>query len=609
MNLLHVSMHIKIKPRQFSLSFFLLVISGLLYAKDTAKVITQESFSLIGEPAYPEDFKHFIYVNPDAPKGGVLRLAAIGTYDTLNPYSAIGRPPEGIYMIHDRLMTRSVDEPVTLYPVIAKNIQYPSDLQWVAFDLNPQARFHDDKPVTAEDVVFTFNLLKTSGSAFIKNNYRDVLSAKADGAHRVIFQLGAGRGIRLLAFIAFMPVMAKHFWQGRSFDAGLTQLPVGSGPMKISKIKLGRSIVYERVKNYWGADLPTHKGLYNFDTVKIDYYRDNHASIEAFRAGLYDFRYEFDVKAWRQNYNFSAAKKAQVIKETAPFIHPPGMKAFVFNTRKALFKDRQVRMALLELFDFEWINKHFLYSEYQRTTSFFENTPLKAQGLPSPEELNILEPFRKVLPAELFTHAPILPVSNGSGNNRNSKHAAIQRLEHVGWVLRNGVMTNKDTGKPFVFSLLVDSAAEERIVAPFKKNLADIGIKMIIKVLDISQYRKRIKNFDFDIASWHFFHSPFPGAEQVNNWSSLAANKLTSNNVAGVNNPAVDELVERIKQATHYDDVVHLTKALDRVLLWGCYVIPKWHINIINMAYWSHLRRPKAGHPYYPVLEAMWHAD
>ncbi len=571
------------------------------------KLITRNNLPLIGEADYPDDFQHFNYVNPHAPKGGTLKLAAIGTFDTLNQYNAKGRAAAGLYTLYDRLMVRSADEPYTLYPLVAKNIEYPEGYAWVAFNLNPQARFHDGRPLTSEDVVFTFNMLKESGSPFVKNNFRDVISANAETPHRVVFQLGGGRGIKLLAYIAFIPIMSKDYWKNRSFDAGLTTPPLNSGPMKIKELQLGRSITFERIKDYWAANLPVMKGQYNFDQVHIDYYRDSHAAMEAFRAGLYDFRYEFDTKTWHDSYNFPAVRKKQVITENVPNLHPPGMKALVFNTRIPLFKDKHVRQALIQMFDFEWINKYLLHANEKRTTSFFTNTPLMATGLPSLGELQLLTPFKKQLPEELFKLPPTLPVSDASGNSRKNKKIAVQLLKQGGWQLKDGKMYNKEADHFFSFTLLLDSPRTERVILPFRKNLASIGVIMNVQTLDISQYRKRIKEFDFEMASWHFIHSPFPGSEQANNWSSLAADEPRSNNLAGVKNPAVDMLVNRLREASEYNQIVDVTKALDRVLLWGHHVIPLWHNNHNHIAYWNYLDRPRTGNPHYHILETMWH--
>ncbi|WP_263322212.1 extracellular solute-binding protein [Endozoicomonas sp. Mp262] len=576
-------------------------------AEQATKVHIRYSLSLIGDAAYSDNFQHFDYVNPDAPKGGTLKLAAIGTFDTLNSYNTKGRAASGLYTIHDRLMTRSADEPYTLYPLIAKSFEHPDDYGWVAFNMNPLARFDDRRPITSEDVVFTFKMLQESGSPFIKNILRDVISVSNPSPDKVIFHLGPGRGIKVMAYLAFIPVMPKHYWQGRSFSTGLTTPPVSSGPMRVKELQLGRSITYEKVKNYWAENLPVRKGLFNFDQIKIDYYRDSHAAMEAFRAGLYNFRYEFDTKTWYESYDFRAVQKGEVIKENVPNLHPPGMSSLVFNTRIPLFKNRPVRKALLQVFDFEWINNYLLHSNETRTTSFFSNTPLMATGLPSPGELKLLVPYKSQLPPELFTLPPSLPVSDGNGNSRNHKKTAIQLLKQAGWHLDKGKMRHRETNQLFSFTLLLDSPGAERVTQPFKKSLADIGITMNIQTLDVSQYRKRIKEFNFEMASWHFIHSPFPGSEQTNNWSSSAAKEPGSNNLAGVNQPIVDKLVKQLREASTYDEIIDVTKALDRVLLWNYYVIPRWHDNQNHIAYWHDLDRPRTGNPHYHVLEAMWH--
>lgn len=379
--------------------------------------------------------------------------------------------------------------------------------------------------------------------------------------------------------------------------------------MKVSAVKLGQSITYERVKNYWGGELASRKGLYNFDRIHVNYYRNLQTAREAFKIGQVDISYVFDAKAWHEQFTFDATRKKQVIKETLPFLRPPGMKGLVFNTRRSLFQDRRVREALLHLYDFQWINQHLMHGHAQRTRSFFAHTPMMATGLPSAAELALLQPYQQTLPACFFTTVPALPDSNGSGCDRASKSKAIALLAQAGWRLSNGKMAHEITGKPFTFTILADSFEAERLIMPFRKALASIGIQVKIQTLDISQYRNRIKTFDFDMVSWCFFHSPFLGAEQANSWSSQAADERHSNNLAGVKHPAIDALVNRLRQPLSYDDMVTTGRALDRLLLWGIYMIPQWHSEKVHVAYWQHIERPKTGRPFYPILESMWESS
>ncbi len=591
---------------QLTLLLAVLACENILANQSQVPIYHTSTFSLIGEAKYPDHFPHYDYVNAKAPKGGTLNWAESGTYDTLNPYNSKGRSAYGLYWIYDRLMTPSADEPYTLYPLLARQLHYPASLAWVTFDLHEHARFHDGKPLTAEDVVFSFDLLKQQGSPFIKNNLRDVISATTHTPYKVTFHLEKGAGKKVLAFIALSPVFPKHIWKDQPFDVALTSPPVGSGPMKVSAVKLGQFITYERVKNYWGAELASRKGLYNFDRIHVNYYRNLQTAREAFKTGQVDISYVFDAKTWHEQFNFSAVRKKQVIKETLPFFRLPGMKGLVFNTRRPLFQDRRVREALLHLYDFKWINQHLMHGDAQRTQSFFTHTPMMATGLPSEAELALLQPFKQMFPASFFTTSPSLPACNGSGCDRANKIKAITLLAEAGWRLNKGKMIHEATGQPFTFTLLVDSSDGERLTMPFRKTLASIGIQASIQTLDISQYRNRIKVFDFDMVSWYFFHSPFLGGEQANSWSSQAADELRSNNLAGIKHPAIDALVNRLREPLSYDDMVTTGQALDRLLLWGIYMIPQWHSDKIYVAYWQHIERPKTGKPFYPVLESMW---
>ncbi|PJE80822.1 Oligopeptide-binding protein AppA [invertebrate metagenome] len=571
-------------------------------------IIHTTRLSLVGESSYSPDFSHFRYANPNAPKGGTLKLASIGTFDTFNPYNGKGRIADGLFALYNNLMIRSYDEPYSLYPLIASSIEYSRDYAWVAFNLNPKARFHDGMPITADDVVYTLSLLKEKGSPFIQGNYKTIEKTVAETPHRVVFHLAEERGIKTLAFLGYLPVLPRHFWEKHDFSTTLTTIPIGSGPVRIKSFKQGQSIVYERVKDYWAQELPVNKGLHNFDEVQISYFRDSHASLEAFRAGLYDFRYEYDPKNWHHGYHFPAVKKGQVICESLPFHFPPGMSAFVFNTRKPLFQNRQVRQAIAGMLNFPWINQMLLYSGYKRTQSFFTNTGLVATGLPTDAEKQLLRPFKNYLPSDVFTD-PLTYQATPTYSLREQQQTAIRLLKEAGWELRKGKMTHLKTGKPMTFTIIIELPRAERVVMPFKKNLASIGITMQVQIIDQSHYRKRVKSFDFDMADWHFWHSEFLGAEQKNNWHSQAASTPQSNNIIGIDNPAIDRLTELLSTASEYGASVVPAQALDRVLRQGYYVIPKWYSPTTNIAYWNHLVRPTTGTPWFPIVNAWWHRD
>ena len=590
----------------FILLFFF---SNLTIAENTPKkIIIKKSISLIGEAGYPDDFSHFNYVNPDAPKGGTLKLASIGTFDSLNQYATKGRSPDFLFMQYDRLMTRAQDEPYTFYPQAAINVEYPEDLSWIAFNLNPNGRFHDGKPISAEDVVFTLELLKNQSSPFLKKTYMAAVSAKATSALRVEFKIDEKyRTVKAAALLAFLPVLPKHFWQGRDFSH--SNLTLGSGPMRVAQVNPGHSITYERVDNYWGKDLPVNRGQFNFSKMRIDYYRDNNAALEAFSAGAYDLRIESDPRNWHQKYNFPAIKKGEIIKEDITLLHPHGMSALVFNSRRAMFSDRKVRLALNYLFNFEWSNKQLLHNEYRRTSSYYINTGLAATGLPEGEELELLNEFRDQLPPEIFTQPPEQPVSDVSGVNRKNQKIALKLLKDAGWQLKGKHMTHIATGQVMEFELLLASATMERVFIPYSKSLAKVGIKMNVQTVDDSRFRKRAKSFDFDLVEWHFWHSSFPGIEQTNTWSSASADEQGSNNIAGVKNPVIDQLLDRFKQVSGYEDIVPTCRAIDRILLWNQYVIPKWYKNEIYVAYRNYLNHPPQQNLNWFNASVWWHKD
>ncbi len=555
--------------------------------------LKQRSIALIGLPKYTDDFLHFQYANPNAPKGGMLKLAGVGSFDSLNQYATKGQPPDYLFTIYDRLMTRSQDEPYTLYPQIAVDVEYPEDFSWVAFNINPAACFHDGHPVTAEDIVFTAKTLKQNGPPFFKRVFQYLSGVEATSSHRVQFDMHeSNRTIKSIALLAHLPVLPKHFWQDKNFGQSTMTPPLGSGPMKIARVIPGKSITYQRVEDYWGSNLPVNKGLFNFDTIQIDYYRDNHAALEAFAAGAYDLRIEGDARNWHQKYNFPAIQKGDIVKEKLKLKHPHGMNALVFNTRKSLFQNRKVRIALNLLFNFEWINKSLLYSEYQHTNSFYVNSPMASLSPPSTGELKLLQQYKELLPPEILHEVFEQPESDHNGQNRHNKIRALQLLNEAGWQLKHGEIRHTVTNQPMVFELLVSPASSERLFASYRKALAEVGIHMNIKVLDHSLFRKLAQRFDFYMIDWHFWHSSFPGIEQQHSWSSQAANEQGSNNLAGVKDPVIDNLLTLFNHVNHYQESIDICKAMDRILLWKNYMIPKWHKDKIFIAYRKNLKHP-----------------
>ncbi|QXH86986.1 extracellular solute-binding protein [Pseudomonas shahriarae] len=580
------------------------IISGLLFCAQ-AVAAPQHALTLYDEPPkYPANFKHVDYVNPDAPKGGTFREAAMGSFDSLNPFISKGVPADNITLVYDTLAQQGLDEPITEYGLIAGKIEKAPDNSWVRFYLRPEARFHDGHPVHAEDVVFTFETLITQGSPIYRTYYADVAEVIAEDPLRVLFKFKHTSNRELPLILGQLPVLPKHWWAGRDFAKSSLEIPLGSGPYKVAEVKPGRSIRYERVKDYWGKDLPVNKGLYNFDYRVSDYYRDSTVALEALKAGQFDYWQEMTAKNWANAYNVPAVAEGRLIKEELPNGNPTGMQGFVFNIRKPMFQDVRVRKAISLLMDFEWTNKQLFNGAYTRTRSYFENSDMAATGLPSPAELAILEPLRGRIPDEAFTQAFAPAKTDASGMIRTQQREAYQLLQEAGWRIVDDKMVDT-TGKPVSIEFMLAQTDFERILLPFKRNLADLGIELVIRRVDVSQYVNRVRSRDFDMMVGSFPQSSSPGNEQREFWQSSSADKPGSRNYIGLKDPAIDELVEQLINADSRNSLVAHAKALDRVLQFGYYVIPNWHIKTYRVAYWNHLGHPKVP-PRYDVGIATW---
>lgn len=545
-----------------------------------------------GAPKYGPDFRHFDYVNPDAPKGGTVIFPAIGTFDSLNPYILKGVPAAGLGLVFQTLTVQSQDEPFSEYAEIAESILVPEDRSWVAFDLRPQARWHDGRPITVEDVIFSFDTLKSKGHPFYRAYYRNVVKAEKIGERRVRFLFEGGTNRELPLIVGQLPVLPKHYYEGRDFERANLDAPLGSGPYRVERVDAGRTIVYRRVTDWWGADLPVNRGRYNFDEIRYEYYRDSDVALEAFKAGQYDIRLENTAKLWATGYDSPALERGWIVKKEIPVEQPAGMQGFVFNTRREIFRDPRVRAALAYAFDFEWTNRTLFYGAYTRTDSYFENSELEAEGLPGPAELALLEPFRDRLPAEVFTSRYEPPKTDGSGNLREQLRTALRMLREAGWDVRDGRLVQLASGMPMRFEILLVNPAFERIVGPFVQNLARLGIEASVRTVDTAQYENRVNQFDFDMIVGVWGQSLSPGNEQRDFWSCEAANTPGSRNWAGICDPVVDALIDRIIGAPSREELVAACRALDRVLLWGHYVIPHWHIPYLRVAYWNKFGRP-----------------
>ena len=582
------------------------LVFALIWVASPALAQPKHGLSLFGDLKYPADFKHFDYVNPDAPKAGTIKYEAIGTFDSFNPFILKGVSVAGADSMFDTLMAHSDDEPASSYGLVAESVEIAPDKQSVVFNLRPQARFWDGTPITADDVVWTFDTLKAKGNPTYRRYYAYVVKAEALVPHRVKFTFRTGTNRELPSIVGDLPVLSKAYWSKRDFAKTTLDVPLGSGPYKIVDFQPGRYVVYRRVADYWGKDLPVNVGRYNFDEIRYDYYRDQSVALEAFKAGAYDIRIENVAKNWAIGYDGPALKAGWIIKDAIPNKVPQGMQAFGFNLRRPLFQDRRVREALGYLFDFEWTNKTLFYGAYKRTQSYFANSELASSGLPGPDELKILDKYRGQIPDEVFTTAFKAPTTDGSGDIRDNLHAALKLLAEAGWTVKNGKMVNAQ-GQPFQFEFLLAEPEFERVVLPFAQNLARIGIVCNVRTIDPAQYQNRMNNFDFDMTVVLFPEGPSPGNEQRDYWTSASADQQGSSNLLGIKSKPVDDLVDLVINAPDRQGLVTRTHALDRVLLQGYYLIPNWYLGNFRVAHWDKFGRPPTNPPYALALNTWWY--
>ncbi len=587
-------------------AMLLALVLGLFSSTTFAAVEITHAIALHGQAKYPASFQAFDYVNPQAPKGGDIRFEAMGTFDSLNPFINKGTPAAGVSMIYDTLLSKSDDEAFSLYGLLAEKIERDrADNSWIIFHLNPKARFSDGKPVTADDVVFTFDIIRKDGDPLYKAYYADISQIQALDKQRVKFSFKHRDNPELPLIVGQLPILPKHYWKGRNFNETSTDIPVGSGPYTISRLDSGRSLTYTLNPQYWARDLAPNRGQYNFTSMSYIYYRDMTVSFEGFKAGQYDIRSEYKAKTWATEYNFPAARNGQVRKYLIKNENPQGMQAFVFNLRRPLFQDIRVREALGLAFDFEWTNKTIFNSAYQRVDSYFSNSELAARGAPSAEETAILAPFRKQLPASVFGPVPVPPKTDGSGNNRQNLIKAQKLLAAAGWQVKNGQLVNK-SGTPFVFELIERQPEMERMINPFRQNLQRLGITLRLRIVDTPQYIERLRSFDFDMATSRRPQSLSPGNEQRNYWGSQAADIKGSENLMGIKSPVIDALIEQLIKSPSREQLVYRTRALDRVLLAGQYMIPQYYLGADRIAAWDFFERPKITPKYSAGLNTWW---
>lgn len=571
----------------------------------SAGTIRTHALSLLGEPALPPDFTHWPWVNPDAPKGGEIALTALGSYDSFNGYILRGTPAVGLGNLYDTLLKNSEDEASTEYGHLAGAIEMPADRMWVAFEIRDQARWHDGKPITAEDAIWTFQALRQHGRPFWRTYWADVTEVVAEGPKRVVFRFRDNTNRELPLILGQMPVLPKHWWEGRDFGKPTLEVPLGSGPYRIERFEPGRNVVYRRVEDYWGRDLPTMKGTNNFGAMRYEYFRDATVALEAFKAGQIDFRTENIAKEWATAYDFPAVRQGLVKRDEIRNELPTGMQGFIMNLRRPLFQDARVRRAMIEVFDFEWMNANLFYGSYTRTKSYFSNSELASSGLPQGREKEILEQYRGRIPEEVFTQEYTLPVTDGSGNNREGLRRALALLREAGWTVRERKLVNAK-GEPFAFEILLDGPSFERVALPYVQSLQRLGMEVRVRTVDPAQYEKRMDAFDYDMTVDVIPQSLSPGNEQRDFWTCAAARQDGSRNRIGICDPVTDELVELIINAPDRAELVARCRALDRVLLWHNYVVPHWHIQTFRVAYWDKFGRPPRNPRYALALDSWW---
>jgi microcin C transport system substrate-binding protein len=570
----------------------------------------RHGLSVFGDLKYPADFKHFDYVNADAPKGGKasqIGSGSVTTFDSFNMFIVKGDVAQGMELVYDSLMVRAHDEPDAVYSLVAETADVAPDKMSVTFKLRPEAKFADGSPVTADDVVFSFETIKAKGSPIYSMPIHDVAKAEAIDPHTVRYTFEGSLVRDLPITVATLPVLSKAYYATREFSLTTLEPPLGSGPYKVGPFKAGTFVTYLRRDDYWAKDLPVNRGLYNFDEVRYEYYRDRTLELENLLAGNFDFREEFTSKDWATGYDKAPVKDGRVLLKTLPDERPSGAQGFFINTRREKFKDVRVREALGLAFDFEWSNRNLFFGLYTRTASFFENSDMKAMGLPSPEELALLDPFRDKLPPAVFGEAVSPPVTDGSGNNREQLRKAVKLLADAGWTQTPQGLRNANN-EPLSVEIMIDSPSFERIVGPYVKNLQLIGVAATMRRVDDAQYERRLKDFDFDLTTQRYALRLTPGIELKPYWGSQAAATQGSFNLAGIADPVVDALIEHIVTAKSRAELVTATRAVDRVLRAGHYWVPQWYKGAHNLAFWNKFAWP-AVKPKYErgALETWWY--
>lgn len=584
---------------------FRLIVLLLLCAPLHAETVREShAFATLGEPKYAASFSHFDYADPAAPKGGRLTMAVVGTYDNFNRYASRGNPGAGTETLYDRLFTSSDDEPGSYYPLIAESARYSDDFRWMEIRLNPHAQFHDGTPVTAQDVAFTFDKFMREGVPQFRVVYRGVTFTALNPA-TVRIQLPKPDRDLMLGLLT-LPVLSQKFWQDKKFNEPLSSPPLSSGPYRISRYKLGQYIEYSRVKNYWAANLPVNRGRFNFDTLRYDYYLDDNVAFEAFKAGAFDLREESSAKKWATQYRGRNFDNHYIVKETTPNTVSTSTTWLAVNNEKPLFQDRRVRQALTLAFDFEWMNKALFYGAYRRVSSYFQNTEYAAQGQPDAAQQALLSPVKAQLPPELFSRAYMPPRTDGSGYDRKNLLKALSLLQDAGWQVKNRQLVNTKTGQPMRIELLLRSGASNDWALPYQHSLSRLGITLTLRVVDASQYLRRLREGDYDMMARVYQAMPIPSSDLQVSWQSDYID--SSWNSARLKDPLVDRFVKAI--VAHQGDkeaLLPLGQALDRILLWNAYMIPMWYNAEDRIAYWDKFSHPAVRPAYASGLENWWY--
>ena len=570
----------------------------------------QHGIAMHGDPKYGPGFAHLDYVNPNAPKGGVFKFGVTGSFNSLNPFIIKGSPAPGRHLLFESLLKRNWDEAFSLYGLIAESIQVPENRSWVIFTLRPEARFHDGTQITVEDVIFSIETLREKGRPNHRRYYSNVVNIEQPGPRQIKFTFsqepGQERDRELPLIMGLMPILSKTYYTKTDITKTTLEPPMGSGPYRIGRVDPGRSISYVRVPDYWGRDLAINRGQNNFDEIRYDYFRDSNVAYEAFNAGEYDVRRETDPTRWANSAKLPAIMDGRITTAELENGRPAGMHALALNTRRWFFSDRKVRQALAYALDFEWMNKTLFHGVYKRTNSYFVNSELAAKGLPGPDELAALEPHRGRVPNEVFTKVYEPPSTDGSGNIRRNLQTARDLLTEAGWKIVDNRLIHGQTGRRMSFEILLVNSGNERVVLPFVRNLERLGVEARVRTVDSAQYQARVEDYDFDMAvrTWRVTLSP--GNEQNFYWGSKSADTPGTRNLPGVKDPVVDALIAQIVAAPDRKSLVARTRALDRVLLSGHYVIPLFYRPSDWVAYRATLDRPNVTPIYGYVTEAWW---